>query len=309
MSGTKTSSIRTAIAFFVLAFVLSWGILLAEAAAVRGWFPFRLPQPLLVVSGFGPALAALIVAFWQDGHSGMGQLLARLGRWRVRWYWYLVALFAPATFFLSAVALATRTGFIPHFSEAAAVEIAHSQGLSPWLLVPVLFALLFVLSLGEEIGWRGFALPTLLSWGDPLVASTMLGIAWGLWHLPLIWVPALGAAVGNVPFVWFLVDITAMSILFTWLFQHTEGSLLIATLLHSGNNTAAALVPLLPPVAEDLRPFFFNIALKWLAIGVILMISGTKLIGQRRAPTDEERLIPYLKRIRQTISVSRRTQS
>lgn len=290
MSNKTVTSSRGIIRFFALALAFTWSILLTEAAVVRGWLPFHLPQPLLMLSGFGPAFAALIVVGRQNGRTGIRQLLGRLKWWRVGWHWYTIVMLGPALLLVTAVMLASFNGPAPNFGQTQVAILAHTQGISPWLLLPIHATLLFITLLGEEIGWRGLALPELLRRFNPTAASLILGILWGVWHLPMIWVPALGAGVASVPLGWFLVDIVAMSLLYTWIFQHTQGSLLIATLLHTANNTAAAFIPLLPPAATDLRPFLINIALKWVLIGLIFIFSKAwdwLTIGQSQVPRQE----------------------
>ena len=86
--------------------------------------------------------------------------------------------------------------------------------------------------LGEEPGWRGFALPRLLERTGPMPASLVLGVVWALYHLPLFWTNQGYAQ----PFVIMLVELPAMAVLYIWLFQHTAGSALLAILLHASAN-------------------------------------------------------------------------
>ena len=112
---------------------------------------------------------------------------------------------------------------------------------SAWLLL-VMFAhnLLLGGSLGEEIGWRGFLLPELLKRMSPLAASLVLGVVWGLWHLPIdlyasFGVQGLGAILMRVIYV------LPLSVLFTWFYLKSKGSLLIALLLHTSLNVMGDL--------------------------------------------------------------------
>lgn len=277
MRGENHPSTAAPALFFVLTFLISWAILLPEVAAARDLLPFHLPQAVLALAGFGPMLAAMIVAAWQGGREGLAALLGRLGRWRVAARWYAVALLGPPLLFILALALAALLGSPVDLAQAPALQAARAQNVSPLILLLPYFAVLFVTLLGEEVGWRGYALPALLAQHRPLTASLVLGLLWGLWHLPMTWIPALGAGIASVPLGWFALDIVGMSVLFTWLFLHSDGSLLLANLLHAANNTAAAFLPLLPPAAGDLRPFLANMALKWLLVGLILMLRGRAL--------------------------------
>jgi membrane protease YdiL (CAAX protease family) len=104
------------------------------------------------------------------------------------------------------------------------------------LLEPVLF----VLIIGEELGWRGYALPRLLARRSALAASLILGLLWGLWHLPTFYVP--GAPQHGLPISAFLLLTMAYSVLFTWIYLHTRGSVLIATLFHGAINLSQGLL-------------------------------------------------------------------
>jgi membrane protease YdiL (CAAX protease family) len=112
------------------------------------------------------------------------------------------------------------------------------------------FVLTFVLlvltdGLGEELGWRGFLLPRLLSRYRAVLASLILGFGWWLWHLPLIWTP--GAAIEGQPLWLLLADLMAKSLIFTYVFLGTQGSILMAILLHASTN----LFVVSPPVAAN----------------------------------------------------------
>jgi membrane protease YdiL (CAAX protease family) len=106
----------------------------------------------------------------------------------------------------------------------------------------------FVLVVGEEIGWRGYALPKLLQSHSAVAANLILGILWGGWHLPTFFVP--GAPQAGIPFVAFLLFTTGASVLFTWLYLHTRGSLLLATLFHGAINSFGFVNNALDPASR-----------------------------------------------------------
>jgi uncharacterized protein len=127
--------------------------------------------------------------------------------------------------------------------------------------------------LGEELAWRGFALPRLLLQHNALVASLILGVLWALWHVPLIWTE--GASMYQQPIWLMLVDIPANSVLFTWVFLHTRGSVLLAMLLHGASN----LFNVSPNVisAGDLTLPLLAVAAKGLLIVVLILVVGPNL--------------------------------
>jgi uncharacterized protein len=130
---------------------------------------------------------------------------------------------------------------------------------------------------GEELGWRGFALPRLLERYSALIASVVLGLLWGLWHLPLVFTEGLGLF--GQPVWLLLADITAKSILFTWVFLRTRGSVLIAALLHGTTNLFLVSPPV--TVSGDLLLPGLALAAKWLLVGIIVLVCGPGLIRER----------------------------
>jgi hypothetical protein len=128
--------------------------------------------------------------------------------------------------------------------------------------------------LGEELAWRGFALPRLLTRHNALVASLVLGTLWGLWHLPLVWTE--GATMYQQPIWLFLADILAKSVLFTWVFLHTRGSVLLAVLLHGATNLFNVSPNLVS--TQDLTLPMLAAAAKWVLVVVLIVAAGPSLV-------------------------------
>src|SRR5918995_4975661 len=187
--------------FFLLAYGLTWAIQIPVAAGVlegSGWRAVT----------WVPAIAALLAAALTGGRGALRELGSRLGGWRVGWQWYLVVILGPAVFSVAVAGVYTLFGG----SWADAAPPAILQG--PLLFLPLfLLILTFTDGLGEELAWRGFALPRLLTRYNALVASLVLGVIWGLWHLPLFWTEG-APQVYQQPVWLFLLDITAKSVLF-----------------------------------------------------------------------------------------------
>jgi membrane protease YdiL (CAAX protease family) len=197
------------ILFFVVAYALTWPLI--PLVSVSPLFGF----PAL----FGPAFAAIIVAAVVDGRRGLWDLLGRLVRWRVGALWYAVALGLPMVLALGTAGLHLLLGV------QTAVNFG---GLSALNFV------VFVLIVGEELGWRGYAFPRLLAERSALTASLILGALWGAWHLPTFFVP--GAPQYGLPFSAFVFLTMAYAVLIGWVYVHTAGSVLVATLLHGAIN-------------------------------------------------------------------------
>lgn len=116
-----------------------------------------------------------------------------------------------------------------------------ATGPFPWAALPLLFAIRMIVGgpLGEELGWRGFLLPMLRRTHGPLAASLLVGAAWAPFHLPAM---LSGPVTGQRPVAQFVIWVFAASVLFTWMYERTGGSVLLVTLFHAGLNTAASLL-------------------------------------------------------------------
>lgn len=257
------------VTFFLLAFAITWMV----------WVPRAVEAPMGVVgqvSTWAPAIAALLAAALTGGRGAVRELGARLVRWRVGWQWYVVVIIGPAVFSLAVAVISALLGG----SWTAAVPLALREG--PFVLLP-LFLMVLALTdgLGEELAWRGFALPRLLASYNALLASLILGVLWMLWHLPLVWTES--AVLYQQPLWLLLFDIAAKSILFTWVFLHTRGSVLLAVLFHASTNLFA-VSPVVAEVEDPTLPLLAAVA-KWALVGVVIAVAGPGLAKGRRPET------------------------
>ena len=248
---------RSTLVFFLLTFGLSWAV----------WAPMMLLQvdhPIYKLGTFGPMLAALLLTLINGGKAGIRALLKRLLIWRVSVGWYLFSFLSTAAVALMAIALHVRLGGeAPKFNDPA----------QWYLVIPVFLYVLFLSVLGEEIGWRGFALPRLQTRYGALGASLILGVVWGFWHLPLFWMK--GDFHHEIPVTLFLLNSVALSILYTWMFNHTRGSLLMPHLFHAASNTTLGVLPILPmDTGGDTRPMWLAVGLLWMFAIAIVVSSG-----------------------------------
>jgi membrane protease YdiL (CAAX protease family) len=178
--------------FFLLAFGITWVVWVPRAAATQGLLSTNLPIVVGEAWTWAPAIAALLAAALTGRRDAVRELRARLVRWRVGWQWYLVVILGPAAFSLAVAGVYALLGG----SWAAAAPAALREG--PLMLLPLFLVILTLTDgLGEELGWRGFALPRLLTRYNALVASLILGALWALWHLPLVWTE--GASIYQQP--------------------------------------------------------------------------------------------------------------
>ena len=232
------------ISFFIIAYAGAWlvWIPLAISEDGAGLLSFRGPigasASILIATFVGPFLSSFIMTGITEGREGVGRLLRRFVLWRVGLGWYLFALIGvPAIVVLGAIVL---PGALSSFQGLASLVPP-----MPWLILIVY--VLFHGPLGEEPGWRGFALPRLQRRYGPLVGSLILGPLWALWHLPLFWVPAWNFPPTLLNIVLFVISATAFTIIMTWVFNNTKGSLLIAILVHATFDTTFVILNQLFP--------------------------------------------------------------
>ncbi|MCW5849333.1 MAG: CPBP family intramembrane metalloprotease [Anaerolineae bacterium] len=241
------------IAFFVLAFALTWPLMILEALRSQGRFAFPSIVFLLLMA-YGPTYAALIVTGVTSGKAGIGALLRRLLVWRVGPGWYAVAILGLPALFLIANQVSLGLGNPPLAWPPLPI--------GPVLSVVVLFVVSSLVN-GEELGWRGYALPRLLARHSALTASLMLGTVWALFHLPLFW--TVGSTQSSEPPLGFLARTLAMSVIVTWLFTNTRGSVLLSILLHAAANTWSQVIPGIDTAHYPAGSVY------WLSIGLLCL--------------------------------------
>jgi uncharacterized protein len=227
--------------FYILAFGISWLGLISAVLASRGIAPFYRPY-FLVLSIFftiGPALAAVIVSQVVQGKTGVQNLLKGLVRWRVGLVWYMVAV-------LGSVVLLTVAQVVTKLLGLPVTIAMPKVNLTPYVIFG--FGVSFFANTCEEIGWRGFALPRLQKRYNALLATLIVGILWGLWHFPLVF---LAGPMSEYPFLWF-ISIVTDSFVYTWIYNSTKGSILLVALFHGSGNIVGAFIPGVSPVAYAL---------------------------------------------------------
>jgi uncharacterized protein len=212
---------RPVMAFYLLAFTLTWLGWIPQAAHSHGLFPFDSPI-FYFLGGIGPILSAYLVLRVLQGQDAWGEMFRPFSYWREGVFWYIAAFTVYPAVWLGALVLRGEAG----------VEIA-KLGSLPGLL-PV-FALAFFSAIPEEVAWRGFALPRLQTRFSALTASLIAGVLWALWHLPLLF--NQGSVMSTYPLVPYLLKVIAFSVVYTWLFNSTRGSLLFVTIFHAASNT------------------------------------------------------------------------
>ena len=241
-----------------LMFLFTWPIDLAYA----GMMPFQVPFAVYLFLGWGFVFASIIMTWLTLGRTAVVKLLKRFLIWRVGWRWYALAFLLFPAINLFAIALNTLiSGTSLDFKDIFASGI-FGESANLWLFV-IPFFLVDAISNGEEIGWRGYVLPRLQAKYSALVSSLILGIIWGLWHLPKFLGESDASAFGLL-----MVRILASAILYTWLYNDTKGSLLLVTIFHAAGNTAGVFLP------TNLQVELIIAVLTWIAALVVVKNAG-----------------------------------
>lgn len=258
-------------AYFPLTFALAWAVWFAAAALAApgntGFFGVRGPVFLLGV--FAPGIVALALTARDEGRDGVMQLVARIGRWEVgaRWYVFAVGYFA-AIKLTAALIQRVGTGAWPRFGETSVPLMLGAILISVWAQA------------GEELGWRGYALPRLARHLGLGGASIVIGAVWAFWHLPLFFLPDSGTTGQSFPI--YLLQVTAISVALGWLYWKTGWSLLPVMLMHASINNTAGIVPAAVPGATE--PLAFRGSLmSWLTLGLLWAVAAVLLVRMRRA--------------------------
>lgn len=213
------------IMYFILAYAFSWGIQIPLALQSQGVIQESIPYSLHYLSAYGPMLSAILVTWTYGGSAGLKELFGRIFKWRIRPYWWLIALAPLILLGLLAVASWLYQGQWMDISLMGDIDFLPDIGLG------AMFLWILTFGIGEETGWRGFALPRLQKNHSALTATIILWLFWALWHLPLFFYSYdISILVG------FLLGLLAGAITFTWLYNSTQGSILAVAIFHGVYN-------------------------------------------------------------------------
>lgn len=254
-------------AFFSLTYAITWVCFITAGILPQG-SPVR--WPLLILGAFAPSSVAVFLTWRYDGKPGVRSLLGRLVDWRHGIQWYAFALLYMAAIKI-AVALIYRasTGAWPRFGSGYTIAI----------VVTAIVAAIFGGPLGEEIGWRGYALPRLTERFGRANASVLLGVIWALWHLPVFFIAGMDQSGQALPV--YILQVTALSVAMAWLYWHVNGSLLLMVLMHTAINQTKDLVP--SAVEGASNPLRFSATpVAWLTVSLLWLTAALFLIQMRQ---------------------------
>lgn len=213
------------VAFFLVAYAFSWaigGLLIADYHGA-----ISVPKALHYVSAFGPAFAAVVVTALVGGRAGLADLWRRVVYANLGLRWWLIGVGTPLLLGIAAVAVyVLSNNALPDPALFGEVDYLGNIGL---LAALVLWVATY--GFGEEIGWRGFAFHRMEP-GGWVRAAAVVGVLWGLWHLPYFFYKANFMALGAGGFVGYVISITMGSILLSWMYRGSGHSILIVALWH-----------------------------------------------------------------------------
>lgn len=225
------------ILFYLLTYTFAWGLsalfLLFPAWMVAHFGRVTLWNPIIFATIWTPTIWAFILAFVLDGRAGLRDLLIRVFRWRVKLRWYLISTVGIASLGLAASFVRAAASHIPAppVLDFAAWPALTLYGLSMLVVDPG--------PIGEDPGWRGYALPRMLQRFNPAVASVLLGTVWAVWHLPAFLFSGMPQAPLSVG--WFLLAVVSLTVLMSWVAVNTRGAVIPAILMHWASNRFTVL--------------------------------------------------------------------
>jgi membrane protease YdiL (CAAX protease family) len=266
------------IRFFLLTYAVTWMLFGAAAWVADRLGPGASPglvQQLFLPGAFGPALVAIWLTARAERRPGLRVLLQPVLQADVPWRWYLFAIT-----YMAAIKLA--------------VAVAHRVALGGWprlggesvgvIAVAIVFSTPF--QAGEEIGWRGFALPRMATGMGLRWASVLLGVVWATWHLPLFFIPVTDTHHQSFPL--YLLQVTALSVAAAWLWERSGRSLLLVMLMHAAVNQTVGMVPSAgigganPFTARPTPVGLLTVALLWVCAAYFL----ARMPGREPRPAD-----------------------
>jgi len=252
-----------ALSMFVLALIFGSVVSLAIATD-------RLPPEAAQLGALSSSLAAIILVVIEGRKGGLRELLSRFLIWRVGVQWWAIALFFAVLLSVVALYLFSLLGEPP----------VDWSGLPPlYTVIPMFILYTIAAGIGEEFGWRGFLLPRLQTRHNALVSSLIIGAMWAIWHIPQYFIQGtfqhnLQSQDGLFPAVLaFSLFVIVSSIWFTWIFNNTRGSVLLAAVMHGASNTWGGYF--------DVYRGFFGGILTFVVVSLLVTIVIVLVAGPR----------------------------
>ncbi len=229
MKTTTATTKQQLITFFVLTYGLSWlFFFIGHKTQIL---------PIILLGIWAPSLTSIGLTLYFFGKKGLSKMFGRFKRVRIKWYWWILLLLLPVTI---------------HFVGRSLWQLFYDGEINPFHLNPAywlgaIIPSFLIAGFGEELGWRGFALPRLQRNFSPIKAAFILATVHLLWHLPTYWI---GQGMHNVPFIFILVFVFPWTFIFNWLYNRSGGSLIFAVGFHAISNASLSIIRFMPLDSE-----------------------------------------------------------
>jgi uncharacterized protein len=256
------------VSYFVLTYAIMYGVMF-------GYIYLRPGQPLqawsLVWAAgiFSPTISAVFLSWVIGGAAEVKRLLSGFTRWKVGFGWYFAAVFLLLGPFVIAL------GYIALGHPPVGIR----PGVTVTSVLGIIIFQLFSGPLGEETGWRGFALPRLESKYNALVASMILGVVWTFWHLPFFYLT--GTTQMGIPLPIYLFLVLTITVYLTWLYNNTRGSLVITTLAHFTYNLSSTLIVVVAGLIPAMVFYLTAGPLLFLVVVGVIIYYGPKYLSRK----------------------------
>jgi membrane protease YdiL (CAAX protease family) len=238
-------------------FAITWIAWLSADALSPGEAAHGASGVLFYLGVFAPGIVALGMTWRAGGREAAGALLGRLFQWQVGIRWFAFALgYMAAVKLVAAVLHRLVAGEWPRFGEQPVIL----------MFLAAVFSTMSLGQAGEELGWRGYALPRLAARFGLGRASVLLGVIWAVWHLPLFFIAGTGTTDQSFPI--YLLQVTALSVAIAWVYHNTGGSLLVTMLLHAAINNTKDIVPSAPSTPPGVWTPSATLV-SWLTVGLL----------------------------------------
>jgi len=288
---------RPVFSYFVVAYAISWSIAVPLALQAQGVLAPRIPPAFHYLTAFGPAAAAMLIARLlrqsvRPGERPSSKSIARSSAW------WTIGFASPLLLLVIARIAASTVGqTVPTWSSLGQINFLPDLGLAAW-------GVWFVTSgWGEEIGWRGFALPRLQRTHSAMTSSLLLTLGWAGWHLPAFFYIPSYAAIGLRILPGFFLGLLAGAIVLTWLYNSSRGSVLAAALWHASFNfvTASPNAAGLVAAVTSTLVMVWAVAVVWGCDWTTLARRSPRLRSVRATRDERSRRLPGDERIPQPI--------
>jgi membrane protease YdiL (CAAX protease family) len=259
-----SENIRELVEFFFYAYLITWLFWIPIILSNAGILPFTIPQVFFLAGAFGPVTSSLIVTSKYHGAPGIKLLLEKLVRVKHSFKWYLFALLLPV-----AIVMSVLLGLYLFHGSVQDLQFKSFD-----TLAGIFFGSLIICA-NEEVSWRGFALPRLQRKCSAFYSSVILGFFWGMIHFPLFFIQPERTGGFRLLFIvpGFVLMCIFLSIIYTFQYNSTRGSVLLATLFHTSLNTSNELYSS-PSHAYDTSAMFLFLGAVAFVAGCIVIIFG-----------------------------------